>query len=214
MDTGMEPKTHTTIQSRYIPGTVVDRTKMNGAAGESFLDKVFYITDGIMLTQVREITGIDGTTLQNWLKRGWVASPRGKYYTKEHLARILLIAMMRDTMQLGRIAQVLQYINGKVGDAADDIIPESVLYDYVCRVVDILADGDSAGLNDLDSAVAQVMTGYEERLGGARKRLSRGLSVIVTAYYASLVKNHAETLIDNWCGVAGKPGKKGGNPAD
>ena len=94
----------TTISSRYIPGTVVDRTKMNGAAGESFLDKVFYITEGIMLTQVREITGIDGTTLQNWLKRGWVASPKGKYYTKEHLARILLIAMMRDTMQLARVS--------------------------------------------------------------------------------------------------------------
>ena len=67
-----------------------------------------------MLTQIREITGIDGTTLQNWLKRGWVASPRGKYYTKEHLARILLINMMRDTMQLARIAQVLSYINGRV----------------------------------------------------------------------------------------------------
>ena len=118
-------KKRTTISSRYIPGTVVDRSKMNGAAGESFLDKVFYITEGIMLTQVREITGIDGTTLQNWLKRGWVASPKGKYYTKEHLARILLIAMMRDTMQLARIAQVLSYINGRVGDVTDDIIPES-----------------------------------------------------------------------------------------
>ncbi len=210
METGMENLTRTTIRSRYIPGTVVDRSKMNGAAGESFLDKVFYITEGIMLTQVREITGIDGTTLQNWLKRGWVASPKGKYYSKEHLARILLIAMMRDTMQLGRIAQVLQYINGKVGDVSDDIIPESVLYDYVCRVVDVLADGESAGLNDLDDAVSKVLTGYEERFGGARKRLMRGISVIVTAYYASLVKNHAEAMIDTWCGPAGKKGKATG----
>ncbi len=190
----------TTISSRYIPGTVVDRSKMNGAAGEPFLDKVFYITEGIMLTQIREITGIDGTTLQNWLKRGWVASPKGKYYTKEHLARILLIAMMRDTMQLARIAQVLSYINGRVGDAADDIIPESVLYDYVCRAVDVLADGESAGLNDLDTVVEQVVESYEERVSGAKKRLSRGISVIVTAYYSTLVKNHAENMIDEYCG--------------
>lgn len=198
-----EPRTkeRTTISSRYIPGTVVDRSKMNGAAGESFLDKVFYITEGIMLTQVREITGIDGTTLQNWLKRGWVASPRGKYYTKEHLARILLIAMMRDTMQLARIAQVLSYINGRVGDETDDIIPESVLYDYVCRAVDVLADGDSAGLNQLDEVVASVVDSYEEKVAGARKRLSRGISIIVTAYYSTLVKNHAENMIDSYCGT-------------
>lgn len=191
-----EKKTTTTIRSRYIPGTIVDRSKMNGAAGEPFLDKVFYITDGIMLTQIREITGIDGTTLQNWLKRGWVASPKGKYYSKEHLARILLIAMMRDTMQLGRIAQVLAYINGKVDDTSDDIIPESVLYGYVCRVVDSLADGDSAGLNELDAAVETVLVDYEERYAGAKKRLARGISIIVTAYYATLVKHHAEDMID------------------
>ena len=154
-----------------------------------------------MLTQIREITGIDGTTLQNWLKRGWVASPRGKYYTKEHLARILLIAMMRDTMQLARIAQVLQYINGRVGDETDDIIPESVLYDYVCRAVDILADGESSGLNQLDEVVEKVAASYEERVAGAKKRLSRGISVIVTAYYSSLVKNHAENMIDEYCGT-------------
>lgn len=199
METGT--KTRTTISSRYIPGTVVDRSKMNGAAGESFLDKVFYITGGIMLTQVREITGIDGTTLQNWLKRGWVASPKGKYYTKEHLARILLIAMMRDTMQLARIAQVLSYINGRVGDETDDIIPESVLYDYVCRVVDVLADGDSAGLNQLEEVVETVVESYEERVAGAKKRLSRGISVIVTAYYSTLVKNHAENMIDQYIGT-------------
>lgn len=196
-----EKTTTTTIQSRFIPGTIVDRSKMNGAAGESFLDKVFYITDGIMLTQVREITGIDGTTLQNWLKRGWVASPRGKYYTKEHLARILLIAMMRDTMQLGKIAEVLSYINGKVGDETDDIIPESVLYGYVCRVVDILADGDSAGLNALDTAVDTVLADYEERYAGAKKRLTRGISIIVTAYYATLVKHHAEDMIETYCSI-------------
>lgn len=192
----MEQEKRQTIRSRTIPGTIVDRSKMNGAAGEPFLDKVFYITDGIMLTQIREITGIDGTTLQNWLKRGWVASPKGKYYSKEHLARILLIAMMRDTMQLGRIAQVLAYINGKVDDTSDDIIPESVLYGYVCRVVDILADGDSAGLNELDAAVETVLVDYEERYAGAKKRLARGISIIVTAYYATLVKHHAEDMID------------------
>ena len=37
---------------------------MGGATGIEFLNKIFYITDGIMLAQIREIAGVDGTTLQ------------------------------------------------------------------------------------------------------------------------------------------------------
>lgn len=66
-----------------IPGTVLKLEKMGGAIGLEFLDKVFYISDGIMLSQIREITGIDGTTLQNWLKRGWVSNPKNRMYSRE-----------------------------------------------------------------------------------------------------------------------------------
>ena len=52
-------------QVNNIPGTILNRDKMDGATGLEFLDKVFFITDKIMLAQIREITGIDGTTLQN-----------------------------------------------------------------------------------------------------------------------------------------------------
>ena len=189
------------IVSKTIPGTVLDRSKMNGADGIEFLDKVFFITDGVMLTQIREITGIDGTTLQNWLKRGWVANPCHKLYSKEHLARILLINMMRDTMQLGRIAMVLQFINGDVDTVEDDIIPESRLYDYACRVVAMLADAGSAGLNDLDSAINKVLVEYEEKVSGARRRLAQGLAIIVTAYYGSLVKHQTDAMFDEYCNV-------------
>ena len=65
-------------QVNNIPGTILNRDKMDGATGLEFLDKVFFITDKIMLAQIREITGIDGTTLQNWLKRGWVGTPNKK----------------------------------------------------------------------------------------------------------------------------------------
>ena len=67
--------------------------------------------------------------------------------------------------------------------------------------MDILADGESAGLNDLDEVVAAVVESYEERVAGAKKRLSRGIAVIVTAYYSTLVKNHAENMIDEYCGT-------------
>ena len=109
--------------------------------------------------------------------------------------------MMRDTMQLGRIAMVLQLINGDVDSVEDDIIPESRLYDYACRVVAMLADAGSAGLNDLDSAVAQVLADYEEKVSGAGRRLAQGLGIIVTAYYGSLVKQQTDAMIDEYCNI-------------
>lgn len=185
-----------TIESHTIPGTILERSRMDDADGIDFLDKVFFISNGIMLTQIREITGIDGTTLQNWLKRGWVASPDHKLYSKEHLARILLINIMRDTLQLSQISGVLRYINGEVDTTEDDIITESRLYDYVCRVIAILADESSSGLNAMENAIRMVTADYIERFTGARARLEMGLKIIVLAYYGSLVKKHTDALVE------------------
>ena len=43
----------------------MDKERMGNVTGLEFLNKIFYITDGIMLSQIREICGIDGSTLQN-----------------------------------------------------------------------------------------------------------------------------------------------------
>ncbi|MBE6709464.1 MAG: DUF1836 domain-containing protein, partial [Ruminococcaceae bacterium] len=79
----------------YIPGTVMLRDKMGDVTGLEFLKKIYFITDGIKLSQVREITGVDGTTLQNWVKRGWILNPVNKTYGIDQLAHILIINMMR-----------------------------------------------------------------------------------------------------------------------
>lgn len=184
------------LDIKNIPGTALAMEKMDGATGLDFLNKVFFITDGIMLAQIREITGVDGTTLQNWLKRGWVPKPRNKCYGKEHLARILIINMMRDSMQLARVDFVLRYINGDVDSTEDDIIEESLLYDYVCRVVAMISDENSAGFNAISEAVETALENYSEKYSGARRRLAVGLTIIVTSYYASLVKSVADGMVD------------------
>ena len=182
-------------QVNNIPGTILNRDKMDGATGLEFLDKVFFITDKIMLAQIREITGIDGTTLQNWLKRGWVGTPNKKSYTKEHLARILIINMMRDTMQLSRIIFILQYINGKSEE--DKIVRESVLYGYICKVLDRLSEnGDISGAG-IDGIISDVLSDYNETVSGAERRLSVGIKVITITYYSALIKAEAEAILDS-----------------
>ncbi len=194
------------VNSTLIPGTCMDKNKMGGVTGLEFLDKIFFITDGIMLSQIREISGIDGSTLQNWTKRGWVANSKNKRYDKNQLARILIINMIRDSMQLERIAQLLTYVNGRLDDKTDDIIPESELYDYLCKIIDMLVSDEPAqGSASLNEVIAKVLSNYEELAGGAAKRLERACGIIIMAYYATLVSGKANSLFDE--AISHKPRK-------
>ena len=118
------------ISDNLIPGTILDRYNMGDVTGMDFLSKIFYISDGVMLTQIREISGIDGSTLQNWTKRGWVENSKSKKYNMDQVAHILIINMLRSCMQLDKIDFLIKYINGRVDDRSDDIIRDSELYSY------------------------------------------------------------------------------------
>ena len=191
----MKRKGENGVDLKTIPGTILEREKMDNATGMEFLNKVFYITNGIMLGQIREISGIDGTTLQNWVKRGWVGNPTKKTYDKEQLARILIINMMRDTMQLSRVMFLLTYVNG--ADECDRIVTESQFYDYICKTLEHIASPSSAGLNDLERVIEGVLSEYDEPVAGAKRRLARGVRIVVVTYYAALIKSVADDDLDS-----------------
>lgn len=182
------------LNESCIPGTILDRKKMGDVTGLRFLNKIFYITDGIMLSGIREISGIDGSTLQNWTKRGWVGNSKHKRYNIDQVAHILIINMLRSCMLLENIAFLIKYINGRVDDESDNIILDSELYDYICRIIDeIMADRSLGG--DLPACISRVTADYEEKITGARKRLNTALEIIITAYYAALIKQRADAKI-------------------
>ena len=185
------------IKDPLIPGTVLKRKDMGNVTGMEFLEKIFFISSGVMLSKIREISGIDGSTLQNWTKRGWVANSKLKRYDIDQVAHILIINMLRDCMQLDRITFVIRYINGRVDDHADDIISDSLLYDYICRILDRLLDDDTThDVNSLRTCISDVTSDYEEKVSGARKRLDQALEIIIAAYYAALIKRYSDQLVD------------------
>ncbi|MBR3964390.1 MAG: DUF1836 domain-containing protein [Clostridia bacterium] len=185
------------INDEYIPGTILRRDAMGDVTGIDFLDKIFYISDGIMLTQIREISGIDGSTLQNWTKRGWVENSKMKRYNKDQLAHILIINMLRSCMQLDRIAFLITYINGRVYDRSDDIIRDSLLYDYICRALDKVTQRGGVGdETPLRECIEEVTADYDEKVSGARRRLNTALEIIVVAYYASIIKRHSDEMTE------------------
>ncbi len=180
------------IHNDQIPGTILNRKAMGDVTGLEFLSKIFFITDGIMLTQIREISGIDGSTLQNWTKRGWVANSKLKRYNIDQVAHILIINMLRSCMQLDRIAFIIKYVNGNVDDKSDDIISDSKLYDYICVILDKLTKSGEHTFKTLRECIESVTESYEEKVTGASRRLNNALEIIITAYYSSLLKKSVD----------------------
>ncbi len=183
------------INDALIPGTRLRKADMGNVTGLEFLSKVFFISEGVMLSQIREVSGIDGSTLQNWTKRGWVANARLKKYNIDQVAHILIINMLRSCIQLDRIALLLHYINGSVEDRSDDIIRDSILYDYICRILEKLMEKDVCSMTSIKDVIREQIVDYEEAMPGARERLANALEIIVVAYYAAIIKRRSDEML-------------------
>lgn len=187
---------HLIIDDSMIPGTILKKSDMGNSTGLEFLNKIFFITDGVMMGEIRNISGIDSSTLQNWVKRQWICSSKLKKYDIDQVAHILIINMLRSCMQLDRISFLIRYINGNVDTKGDDIIRDSVLYDYICRIVDKLTENDCVPEKMVKRYIREVTADYEEKISGARKRLENALGIIIVAYYASLMKQRADAMLE------------------
>ena len=85
-----------------------------------------------------------------------------------------------------------------MNDRSDDIICDSLLYDYICRILERLLSDDETtyDMGSLRACISEVTADYEERVTGARKRLNQALEIIIAAYYASLIKRYSDRLVD------------------
>ncbi len=101
---------------RTVPGTVLPWTDGLQQNAFAVLSPVLAVTKGLTLSQLRELTGLEGSTIQNWVKRGWVERPTGKRYGEQQIVRIVIINMLRNSMQLDKIIALMTYINGQVDD--------------------------------------------------------------------------------------------------
>ena len=151
------------------------------------------VTDGLTLSQVCAITGLEPSTVQNWVKRGFVARPVEKKYRQRQLARILLISSMRDSMKIENIGELMAMVNGSANDEGDDIIPEERLYDYFCEVID--RAGEHPFETDAESLIASVISDYTGPGEDAKRRLSKALSVMLSAHICAVYKQDAENKL-------------------
>lgn len=148
-----------------------------------------------MLSQVSQLTGLEPHVIQNWVKRGFVSPPERKKYSRRQFCRILFINMLKDVLQLEKICQLLSYVNGALADESDDLwtIPISTPVWSAClggwkRRRCRRTRSWSAGATKCSLTMASPGP-------GARRRVSRTLRVLLTAYESARLKREAEGLI-------------------
>ncbi len=175
-----------------IPGTVLRADIQDAAAVPTQFSSMF-LGGGMVLSQVSGITGLEPYTVQNWVKRGFLAPPVRKRYTLRQLCRIININMLKSVLPMEQICGLLTYINGQLDDEKDDMIDDSALYFMFVRLA-----AHSAGQPDpetCDDAIAQVLSDYREPVPGAKARVAQVLQIMLTAWASARLRQRTGELL-------------------
>ena len=181
-------------QEKSLPGSV-SSLPANGEKGFAKIAMLLDATGGLSLSQVCAVTGLEGSTIQNWVKRGWVAHPLGKKYEEVHVARILIINALKECIKLEHITLLMTYVNG-AEDGSQQIIKESDLYNYLCDALFQLGYAEDLSQSGVESVVEAVIADYDNPAPYARFRIRKALSVMIYACVCTDVKRRTETMLD------------------
>ncbi|MDE5583442.1 MAG: DUF1836 domain-containing protein [Ruminococcus sp.] len=182
---------------RYIPGTTLKFTEQAREEAFSLISPVLDATGGLTLSQLSKLTGLSGSTIQNWIKRGWVAGTHGKKYSEKQVLRILLINILRNAMKLDDIAKLMEYVNGDVEDTSDDIIDDDVWYNILCRIIFTAEDEgafDPVSVRKLISRELSQCT-HEIHIMSDEYKLHNAMFIMIMAYRSSCLKAEMDKVL-------------------
>ncbi len=179
--------------AKMFPGTTIEVTKIEKGSSRTLFNGIF-ATGGITLSQVSVMTGLEPYVVQNWVKRGFLTSPKKRVYSKSQFARVVVINMLRESLQIEKICGLIKVIGGELEDESDDLISDDELYH---RYVDMVSE---EGINILDpktveEAARRAVEDYEEPIPGARKQLEKILQVMIYGNTASQFRKNAEEML-------------------
>jgi hypothetical protein len=182
------------MQTTTLPGTAISAPLTCGAA-DRLLTPLFS-GGGLVLSQVSQLTGLEGYIIQNWIKRKYLAPPERKKYTRRQLCRILNINVLKDCFTLEQTAALLSYLNGILTDESDDLIDDSLLYAYFTDCLAGLAElgAESDPGEQARAVIARVIADYRGPHPGAPARLALVLEIMLTAHEAQQTRRRALAL--------------------
>ena len=175
-----------------IPGTTLSgQREAADRIGEQFPS--LFLAGGLTLSQVASITGLEPYTIQNWVKRKFLAPPQGKRYTMEQTCRLININILKGTMPLEEIIHLMRYLNGDLASEADDLVDDTLLFFYFVRLA--ARARYIGGSKAWDDALEEITADYPEPIPCAREKLIKVLKIMLTVWCANMLKHQAEAMI-------------------
>lgn len=178
---------------QYLPGTTIEANINKLGVSEKILGNIFQ-TGGLVMSQLSVLLGLEPYIIQNWVKRGFLAPPVKKLYTKRQFCRLCIINMLKDTLRLERIAALISYVNGRLDDESDDTVGDDCLYNYYVDMCFLLTAEDA----DIDAVLDKVTETYNEPCEGGRERLKRVLLVMYHSHISAMAKKQAESILESF----------------
>lgn len=175
------------------PGTTIEVLDLKKGSSKILFDGIF-AAGGITLSQLSTMTGLEPYIIQNWVKRKFVTSPVKKLYSKQQFARIVIINMLRETLQIDAICNLISVIGGDIEDTTDDLIGDDELYH---RYVDMIAEEniDISNENSVNDIVKKAIENFEARTTGDKIKIERILKVMLFAHISSKLRDKAKEVL-------------------
>ena len=175
-----------------IPGTTIRGSRADIEASIRQIEGMF-LGGGMIRSQMASVSGVEPHDIQNWVKRGFLSSPVNKRYSCRQFCRIVTINMLRTAMPMDRICSLLTYVNGKLDDESDDLIDDTVLYFMFLRLA--ARARHIGGKDSWDTAIADILSTYDEPIPGAKHRIDQVLRIMLTAWIGVQTIRRAEQML-------------------
>ena len=176
-----------------IPGTVLTVPIEETECIPEKLTSMF-LGGGMVLSQVAAVTGLEPYTIQNWVKRGFLAPPVRKRYTLRQLCRIININMLKGVLPMEQICGLLSYVNGSLDDESDDLIDDAQLYFMFVGLASRIRELNTP--ESRETHLKQVLADYEEPAPGAKLRVEKVLRIMLTAWASAQLQHRAVKLLE------------------
>lgn len=177
-----------------IPGTVLTAPRSEANQVEAQF-RAMFLPGGMVLSQVSAITGLESYMIQNWVKRGFLTSPRNKRYSLRQLCRIMNINMLKGVLPLEQICNLLGYVNGQLDDESDDTINDTDLYFMFVRLA--ARSKELYRAENRDSVLEEELADYREPIPGAKAKVKDVLRIMLTAWLAARMVEETEKMLNH-----------------
>ena len=175
-----------------LPGTVLSIDLEREESAEEVFTAMF-LTGGLVLSQVTQVTGLEPYIVQNWVRRGFLPPPQQRKYTRRQFSRILTINALKSALSIEQLCRLLSYINGALDDEGDDMIDDTQLYflfvKLAARMRELYAPQEAEEMLD------QYLQSYQEPVAGAKERVRQVLRIMLTAWLSARMMQSAADML-------------------